>query len=139
MDLDRAISLFRPAREHQEIKSTILQALGDFPSMLLALRERSRLNRTCATAAEFGIQRGNTLDISRAACCLIRHAHLIQNTGIGLPAKQPPPDWPWDADTWQPPHRVEDSIVMAMGLLATELDRMLRVKAIEEKEARIAS
>jgi hypothetical protein len=37
-----------------------------------------------------------------------------------------------------PPHRIEDAIVTAIGLLSVELDRMLRTKAKEEREARLA-
>jgi hypothetical protein len=138
MDLDRAISLFRPQREHQEVKSAILEALGNYPSLLLALRERHRLHRLYASAPEFAEGMQPHMEISRAACCLIRHAHLIQNTGIGLPANQPPPDWPWRADLWHPPHRVEDAIVTAIALLVAELDGMLQSKAREEHAARLA-
>jgi hypothetical protein len=137
MDLDRAISLFRPQREHQEVKSAILEALGNYPSLLLAMRERHRLHRLYASAPEFAEGMQPHMEISRATCCLIRHAHLMQNTGIGIPAKNPPPDWPWDPELWMPPHRIEDAIVTAIGLLSVELDRMLRTKAKEEREARL--
>jgi hypothetical protein len=138
MDLDRAVSLFRPARENQEVKGTILQALGEHPSLLFALRERHRLHRLYAHTPEFAEGQQRHMEISKAACCLIRHAHLIQNTGIGLPIRTPPPDWPWEPELWQPPHRIEDAIVTAIGLLSAELDRMIRTKAHEEREARLA-
>lgn len=68
-------------------------------------------------------QRGELVD---AALSYIRAA-----VNVGHPAmKNPPAEWPWDAESWNPSfsNRVLN-LIKAGALIAAEIDRLLRLKS----------
>jgi hypothetical protein len=70
-------------------------------------------------------------ELSRAACC---YAQMGRGGPYSHPdPKNPPHDWPWDA-FWKPSADPVTNLVKAGALIAAEIDRIMRMRALKIKE-----
>lgn len=138
MDLNQASALFTKQTDYMESRAIILAALGRHPSLLLCLRERRRQVEFYGVTEEADRLRQNGMQLSKGALCFIKQALLMQSHGGGAAPGRPFQEWPWAAETWNPPHTKEEALVKAMALLGAELDRIMANRAQEEAEARLA-